>query len=154
MARIRLVILLLGFSFSGEGKLFSQIVVIVNGKNPVESLSLVELRNIYTFETTDWRFPKIYSVPIHPLDYKENLEIVNDFYREMVGMSQWRIRLFWMGKLLNGEIQTLLETMLSDEKMIEYVSKNEGAIGFVTPKSFDPSMKSLKAVKIDGKFPG
>ena len=128
-----------------------RIVVVVNQGNPVESLTLTELKRIYLGEVTRWEPDGHASGSIILIDYRYNSETASEFYKKVVGFSQPRVRLRWIGNMLNGEIQVLPVKIGSEENLLDFISKHRWAIGFINLDSFDPQLGPIKAVKIDGE---
>jgi len=129
----------------------AQIVVVVNRDNPVKSLGMTELKRIYLGEMTHWQLNDEDNAAIILIDYKHKSKIATKFYAKVTGYSHSRVRLEWIGKMLNGEIQRLPLNSDSDDKILEFVSKNQWFIGFVSFSSFDSLMTSIKSVQINGK---
>ncbi len=152
MNKDKLLILLFWVIFLlSSGKLHAQIVVVVNSKNPVESLSLIKLKRIYMGEVTMWEFNKGEREDIVLLDHRYKTKVAGQFYKKVGSLSQSKIRLIWMGKMLNGEFRSLPVKLDSDADILKYISKSAGAIGFVGADHFDPTISSIKAVEIEGK---
>ena len=128
-----------------------RIVVVVNQENPIESLTLTELKRIYLGDITRWEPNGHPSASIILIDYRYNSETASEFYKKVMGFSQSRVRLRWIGNMLNGEIQVLPVKIDSEEDLFDFISKHRWAIGFVNLDSFDPQLVSIKVVMIDGK---
>ena len=129
----------------------AQIVVVVNRDNPAKSFSMTELKRIYLYEMTHWQSNGEDQAVIILIDYKHKSEIATKFYTKVTGYSHSRVRLEWIGKMLNGEIQRLPLKSDSEDKILEFVSKNQWFIGFVSSSNFDSLMTSIKSVQINGK---
>ena len=142
---------LLTVALLDSGEVHAQIAVVVNAENPTDSLSTVELRRIYLFETRAWRFDGKGEVKITVTDYNRKTVVLENFYRSVTGLTPSRVRLMWMGKLLNGALQTLPVALETEEDILRYVSENIGAIGFVQAEKLNPDQHSIKVIKIDGK---
>ena len=138
------------FMMSGRN-LNTKIVVVVNRDNPVMSFSMNELKRIYLGEITHWQSNDENNTVIVRIDYKYKSKIATKFYKKVTGLSHSRVRLEWIGKMLNGEIQSLPVNLDSDENILEFVSKNRWCIGFVSSSAFDSLMTSIKSVQINGK---
>ena len=81
---------------------------------------------------------------------KDNDAIAMKFYDDFLGRNQRKIRKLWLRKVLRGEI-TPPESFNTDEKIIEFVAENKGAIGFVSAASVT---NSVKVLSVNGKNPG
>ena len=129
----------------------AQIAVVVNGTNPVESLRMAELKRIFLGERLTWVSGRGTSGHINLIDYKGKKEVAEKFYRTVAGISSIRIRMKWLSMILNGEFQNLPVSMDSERKMLDYIATNPFAIGFIHISDFDPSLDSVKVIKVDGK---
>ena len=115
MNMCRLSILLVSvFLMLSNVRLYAQIVVVVNSNNQIDSLSLIELRRIYRAQTTVWEDEEGKGSDIILIDHKHKTRAARQFYRKVVGLSQTRIRLEWIGRLLNGELQSLPVKLASE----------------------------------------
>ena len=146
-----LVLVFVGLFMVSGRNLNSQIVVVVNRDNPVKSISMTELKRIYLGEITHWQSNDEDNAAIVLIDYKHKSKIATKFYKKVTGFSHSRVRLEWIGKMLNGEIQSLPVNLDSDTEILEIVSKNRWYIGFVSSSGFDSLMTSIKSVQINGK---
>ena len=129
----------------------AQIVVVVNRDNPIDSLRLSELRQIYRAVESRWEYEQQDRTDIMLLDYRRKSKLVDSFYKQVVGLSRMRIRLLWVGKLLEGELDVLPIAVASETEMLKRISQNTGAIGFVSLAQFNSSGTLVKSIKIDGK---
>ena len=98
--------------------LHAQIVVVVNSTNPTVSLSAIELRRIYLGDVTNWEKERGEGTDIILLDHRPRTQIATQFYKKVVGLSQSRIRLEWIGKLLNGRFHKLPVKLDSDTDVL------------------------------------
>lgn len=146
-----LTLVFVGFLMVSGRTLNAQIVVVVNRDNPVMSIGMTELKRIYLSEITHWRSNDVNNATIILIDYRHKSKIATKFYTKLTGYSHSRVRLEWIGKMLNGEIQKLPVNFDSDDDILKFISKNRWCIGFVNSSSFDSLMTSLKSVQIDGK---
>ena len=129
----------------------AQIVVVVNRANPTDSLRLSGLRRVYRTVISKWEHEQQERTDITLLDYKRKTKLVESFYRQVTGLSRSRVRLLWVGKLLQGDLRVLPVAVDSETEMLEYISQNKGAIGFVSVERFNSAGTLVKSVKIDGK---
>ena len=133
------------------GQTSAQIAVIVNAKNPVESLTKAELRRIYLAEVIRWEFTADQTEDIILVDNRGEAEVGERFYKATVDMSPVKVRMKWLGRILNGELDSLPISMASERRLLRFVAQNVGAIGFVRAKDLDPRVTAIKALEIDGK---
>ena len=147
MHRYRLFILLVLISLSlGIEKLHAQIAVVVNSNHHMESIAMAELNRIFLGEITRWKNENITLI-----DHKYKSNTTKNFFNRVCGLSQSKVRLKWIGKMLNGDFQTLPVKLASDAEILKFVSETPGAIGFVDSESLDHITDLVKVLKIDGK---
>lgn len=147
MHRYRLFILLVLISLSlGIEKLHAQIAVVVNSNHHMESITMAELNRIFLGEITRWKNENVTLI-----DHKYKSNTTKNFFNRVCGLSQSKVRLKWIGKMLNGDFQTLPVKLASDAEILKFVSETPGAIGFVDSESLDHITDLVKVLKIDGK---
>ena len=145
-----LMLVFVGMIVVSGRNLNAQFVVVVNPDNPAKSFSMTELKRIYLGEITHWQLNDEDKAAIILIDYRRKSKIATEFYRKVMGLSHSRVRLEWIGKMLNGEIRSLPINLDSDDEILEIVSKNRWYIGFVSSSSFDSLMTSIKSLEING----
>ena len=129
----------------------AQVVVVMNIKSPTVSLSKEQLKRIYLLDVTSLKTGINSNENIIVVDLKRKTDTTGKFYQTIIGLSHARVRLGWLGKILNGEVQSLPVKLSSDADVLRYVSENIGAIGFVKIASLDSNTALVKTIKIDGK---
>ncbi len=138
-------------AFISTNNLYTQIVVIVNSKNPVTSLTLEELERIYTANVVRWESVNDGEEYITLSDYKNKSDVVERFFKTVTGLSHLKIRLEWIGKMLTGEIQHVPNKSATEKDVIEFIASNKGAIGFVNASMINEFPESVKVLKINEK---
>lgn len=136
----------------GYDDLAAQIAVVVHPKNPHDEISFSHLSRIFEGEIGHWKFARKQRNPIVLVDHKT--EIANKFYKLISNLSPLKIRMKWIGKMLEGEWQRLPHTMESQQEALTIVTTNSGAIGFVNAQFLADSAQQVKVLKIDGKSVG
>lgn len=117
------------------------IVVIVNQENPINDLSVQEVKNYYTRKTKS-RWPKT-NTPIYPIDYQQDPEIRVVFLKKVLKMSREAFATYYyQRKISNGERPPI--TVYSAEQVIMGVQKYEGAIGYV----YESEAQGKKGIRI------
>lgn len=106
---------------------YADLAVIVNKDNPVDTLTINEVRNIFLSRTA--LFPKS-QLKIRALDLSQKSDQYKDFYQAIANMtvikvSRYRARISFGGK---GAIPAILE---GSDKLLKTVSENQNAIGYV-----------------------
>lgn len=117
------------------------VVFIVHADNPVQKLTVSELRDFYFKRKRRWtngdsvRFMDRTAGPLR-----------DTFFKKYIGKSQSDVELFWIGqKLYSGDSAPLKES--SDSSTMNFVSTLKGAIGYVSDKTV--LRKNVKVVKIE-----
>ncbi|PYR32223.1 MAG: hypothetical protein DMF92_02810 [Acidobacteria bacterium] len=124
-----------------------QLAVIVNLSNPVEDLTLKELRNIVMVERTHWPDGRKITVALHEPGIPERQAVLSLVYgMNEAGFTRYFLRATFTGQIPNGP------RMLSTSELVRRFLVNvPGAIGFVRQVDADTSVKT---VRIDGRMPG
>lgn len=111
------------------------LVIVVNKKNPIEEISLDELEKIFTNEIKNWKEAGLsdFNVKLAPV-IREKGSGTNDFV---------------INRILEGnDFPSLIPRKTKNADLIEYVSANEGAIGFVNSTAFSWENKNIKYLKV------
>jgi len=124
-----------------------QLAVIVNLSNPVEDLTLKELRNIVMVERTHWPDGRKITVALREPGIPERQAVLSLVYgMNEAGFTRYFLRATFTGQIPNGP------RMLSTSELVRRFLVNvPGAIGFVRQVDADASVKT---VRIDGRMPG
>lgn len=106
---------------------YADLAIIVSKDNPVDTLTFNEVRNIFLSRTA--LFPKS-QLKIRAYDLPQQSDEYKMFYEEIAHMtvikvSRYRARISFGGK---GAIPTITD---GNDEMLESVSKNQNAIGYV-----------------------
>jgi len=110
------------------------LVIIVHPSNPVDSLSLTELKSIYAGYTLDWE----------PLGGEGEIVLVS---REEGSAA----RAFFEERIMQGErVSPTAVVMPSSRDVVGYVSLHPGAVGYVSMGSIT---EGVKAVRLEGYEP-
>jgi len=123
------------------------LAVIVNLSNPVEDLTLKELRNIVMVERTHWPDGRKITVALREPGIPERQAVLSLVYgMNEAGFTRYFLRATFTGQIPNGP------RMLSTSELVRRFLVNvPGAIGFVRQVDADASVKT---VRIDGRMPG
>lgn len=123
------------------------LVIIVHKDNPVESLSLSEVK-LYWLRKVKKRWPTI-NKNIRPVDTKSKSLEQQAFYKKVLNMSATDVEAYF--NLKQYESAEKPQDKFGNERdIIEFVAEQEGAIGFVNSNSLSADMKSK--VKIVAKI--
>jgi ABC-type phosphate transport system substrate-binding protein len=122
------------------------LAIVVNPSNPVENLSLVELRKIFLGERVRW--PNGHRVIVAMLDsgFPERDAVLREIYR----MTENGYRDHFLKGRYTGDIPVLPKTLSSPEILRRFIFNAPGAIGYLRASDVD---SSVKVVSIDGRLP-
>jgi ABC-type phosphate transport system substrate-binding protein len=123
------------------------IVVIVNNANPVESLSLGELKKLFLGDRTRWDTGKAVA-PVMPAPGAPERTA---FLKIVCGMNDAELGKYFLQAAFTGKSATPPKEVGSAAAVKSFVAGSPGAIGFVKAIDFhgDGSDGGVKAVKID-----
>ncbi len=116
--------------------------VITHPENPVSSLSKTQVSNILLKKVSRWESGQ----RVKAVDQGGKGSVREVFTKEIHGRSLSSIKRFWQRQIFNGDAVPPPE-LGSDSEVLEYVSKTEGAIGYVSP---DAPVDGVKVIDITG----
>lgn len=117
------------------------IVVIVNQKNALDSLTEKELQDYFMKKDRTW--PN--GDPVRFFDHRDENKTRKAFLDKYIKKTSREVELYWIGeKIYTGHIAPIQIT--SDSMMLKMVSRFPGGIGFVDKKGKLP--KSVKIITV------
>lgn len=117
--------------------------IIVNEVNSVKSISADYLKKIFLKKETKWQDDS----KIYPVDLNETSNIRENFTEKIHGKRVSAIKAYWQKQIFTGRGVPPPEKS-SEKEVLEYVEKNEGAIGYISiNKSI--SKYDVKIIKIE-----
>lgn len=119
------------------------LAVVVHPSNPVKELTLAQLAKIYRGEITNWKELGGADAPLVLLS-RDTTSGTFQFFREFVVQEQ--------GKLKNAEYAQATMMMPSTEAIVQELSRNVNAIGYVGLGYLKPSMAAV-GMKADETAP-
>lgn len=122
------------------------LAVIVNKNNPVENLSLGELRNYCTVQRKFWSDNKRVTVVLRDSGQAERVAALDLIYR----MSEGEFARYFLQAEFTGRIQSSPEHLSTGAGVRRFVFNVPGAIGLVRPAEVDAT---VKVVRINGFLP-
>jgi len=132
---------------AGEGARI--IAVIVNGDNPVATLTHAELQAILLGERQTWGGKVPIVLMMRTYGSPEREIVVQKICR----MNQAEYHKYWSTKIFRGEASVEPVTLPSVGAALNFVSGVKGGISFVT--GGNPNAKfNVKILRIDGHLPG
>jgi ABC-type phosphate transport system substrate-binding protein len=120
----------------------ADIVVIVNEKNPVTSLSRSQVVDLYMGKRIN--FPT--GEPALPIDQAAGSRLRQQYYQALVGKTEAKINAYWARLLFSG-IASPPRVLPTPEAAIQIVRENVAAIAYVDAADADKAIQD-KRVKI------
>lgn len=122
------------------------LVIIVNTANPVDDLSLPELRKIFLGERSHWpNGRRITLVMMEPGQIERKALI-----RDVCQMNESDFSRHFLHGLYTGEVFVSPKTLASPVGVRKFVFNVPGAIGYVRASDVDTS---VKVIRVDGRLP-
>jgi ABC-type phosphate transport system substrate-binding protein len=132
------VLFLLGFSSISYGE---ELVVIVNKSNRIASISMEDVKKIFLGKKK--RFDS--GEKIKATDYKKGKSVRMLFYKKVTNKAVKDIDSYWYRQVFTGKgIPPKAFSSASD--VIEYVSGNDNAIGYIKASELSPRIKKVLAI--------
>jgi len=124
------------------------IVVIVNSANPVDNLSVGDLKKIFLSDRSRWDTGKA----VAPVMLTAGTPERTAFLKIVCGMSDADFGKYFLQAAFTGKSATPPKEVSSAQSVKSTVAGSPGAIGFVKAGDFhgDGSDGGVKAVKVDG----
>jgi ABC-type phosphate transport system substrate-binding protein len=126
------------------------IVVLVNSSNPVDNLSIGELKKIFLSDRSKWDTGKsVAPVMLGPGAAERSI-----FLKIVCGMNDADFKKYFVQAAFEGKDATPPKEVSSARDVKSVVAGSPGAIGFVRASDFSEGESGLKAVKVDGSASG
>ncbi|MGA8763168.1 MAG: hypothetical protein WB562_09910 [Candidatus Sulfotelmatobacter sp.] len=123
------------------------IAVVVNKQNPVNNLSLAELRRLFLGEQLFWK-GRLAVMPLMRVSGAREREVA---MRTLFQMNEQEYKRHWVDKIFRGEASVPPAELLSNGFAQDGVASIPGAVALVSWKEVLPKVKVLK---VDGHLPG
>ncbi len=101
--------------------------IIVNTSNSVTSLTKAEASNYLLKKRSTWSS----GTEVAPVDLVAKSSVREAFSKEIHGKTTAQVRAYWQQSVFSGK-ETPPREMETDDKVIEFVKANAGAIGYVS----------------------
>lgn len=124
-----------------------EVAIVVNSSNPVNNLTLAELRKIYFGDRQYWKG----NLPVVLLMRSQRSRERDVVLRVVFEMTEERYTKYWVAKVMRAEVSDPPASLYSFGMLQEGVRGNPGAIGYVNANDLRPGVKVLR---IDGLLPG
>jgi ABC-type phosphate transport system substrate-binding protein len=124
---IAAALVLIALSATGLGDGRAGYVVIVSTNNPVSAVDREFLTAAFLKKTTTWGNGDV----IHPVDLPPGSPTRRQFTEEVLRRSIPEVKGYWQQRIFSGRDVPPPE-LDSDEDVIQYVLKHDGAVGYVS----------------------
>jgi ABC-type phosphate transport system substrate-binding protein len=125
----------------------TSIAVIVNPGNPIESLSLVQLRNIFLGTQTFWKD----GTHVSPIVRAPSARERDVLLRRVLHMTDTQYQQYWRKKRQAHKGAREPMAVVSNGMQAEMVLRDSGAIALIPVSDIHPGVKVLK---VAGHLPG
>lgn len=124
----------------------SDVAVVVNSNNPAVTLSLGELRKIFSGEKRTWPGGSAIKLLVRTPGTHERLVLM-----KLLGMSEGEYKQYWTTQVFRGEASSEPVVVFSNGMEKEAIVSIPGAIALMETRDVKPG---VKVVKVDGVAPG
>jgi ABC-type phosphate transport system substrate-binding protein len=142
-----LLLLLACGLFAQQPSPTTDVAVIVNPLNPVESISFADLHKIFAGDKQSWSGNQPVFVFVRAPQARERVVLLE----RVMHMTESEYRQYWIKKLYSGEVQHEPLALMSNGMQLEAVRSDKGAIALISVQDLHPGVKVLK---VDGRMPG
>jgi ABC-type phosphate transport system substrate-binding protein len=123
----------------------TELVVIVNNDNPIEKLSIPEVRLYWMRRGTQKMWPTL-KTTVLPVDRKGACTEKTIFYKSIIKLSEAETESYFAAKQYQSA-ETPPIKLATDRDVIQYVADNKAGLGFVNLGSLSEAVKqSVKVV--------
>jgi ABC-type phosphate transport system substrate-binding protein len=126
------------------------VIVIVNSANPVESLSVGELKKLFLSDRSRWDTGK----SVAPVIPGSGAAARTAFLKTVCGMNDADFKKYFVQAAFEGKDVTPPKEVSSAKDVKTVVAGSPGGIGIVPASEFSAGDSGVKAVKVDGAAAG
>lgn len=127
---------------AGSGDL----AIVVNKENPVESLSMAELRKVFLGERSHWPSGRRITLVMMEAGHAERAVLI----RDVCQMNESDFNRHFLHGVFTGEVFVSPKTLASPLGVRKFIFNVPGAIGYLRASDVD---SSVKIVRVDGHLP-
>ena len=144
LALVVLLVCSLGVSHASQA---GEIAIVVNASNPVNDVSLPELRNMLMGDRRFWKG----NVRVKLILREPGVRDRDAVLALLLKMDNKAFAAQWRAKVFRGEASEEPLSVPAASQIEQYLLENPGAITFITGKITAPK---LKVLRLEGKLPG
>lgn len=130
-----------------KGPAGPDIAVIVNPLNPVDNISLAELRRIFSGEKQSWSSGLPVSLFVRAPQARERDVLL----ARVLHMTDSEYKAYWVKKVYSGEVQHEPLALFSNGMELEAIRAERGGIALISMQDIH---HGVKVIKVDGHLPG
>jgi ABC-type phosphate transport system substrate-binding protein len=120
--------------------------VVVNAKNPVNNVTVTELRNLFGGYKHSWPGGIAVKIFVRASSTQERTALL-----KLLGMSEGEYKQYWISQVFRGEAQSEPLALPSNGMQKEAVAAFPGGIALMDAQDVKPGMK---VVRVNGRLPG
>jgi ABC-type phosphate transport system substrate-binding protein len=124
----------------------NNLAIIVNTSNPVDNLSLRELRKVFLGERAHWPNARRITLVMMEPGQPERRALI----RDVCQMSESDFTRHFLNGVFTGEVFASPKTLASPVGVRKFVFNVPGAIGYVRASDID---STVKVIRVDGHLP-
>jgi len=124
-----------------------EVAVIVNPANPVEAISLADLRKIFAGEKQSWGPAGPISLFVRGPGARERDVLLT----RVLKMNESEYQQHWVRKVYSGEAPRQPLALLSNGMQLEAIRAEKGAIALICVQDIHPGVRVLR---VEGRIPG
>lgn len=120
----------------------AELVVIVNPKNPIATLSTEQVSQLFLGKSA--AFPG--GGAATPLNFSEGSALRDEFYTKVTDKSPGQVKAYWAKQMFSGKSSPPKE-LASTADVKKAVAADPAAIGYVEKSALDATVKSVLVVQ-------
>jgi ABC-type phosphate transport system substrate-binding protein len=144
------LLLLLFFGCAGAQCIPGGLAVVVNKSNPVESLSMAQLRKLILGDVRAWQNSKNVALIARDPNTKDFQCVLSSIVR----LSVAEYHRYIISAEFRGDDPMAIQTVDSDATAGKYVSGSAGGLAVVEANSLPAMGASVKVIRVEGKALG
>jgi phosphate transport system substrate-binding protein len=123
------------------------LAIVVNQSNPVNELTMAELRRVFLGERGHWPNGRRITLVMLEPGWPERAAVLSSIYR----MDETEFNNHFLHGLFTGEVFVSPKTLSTPEGARKFIFNVPGAIGYLRASDVD---KTVKIIRIDERLPG
>ena len=123
-----------------QSQVAEPLVIVVNRSNPVDNLSLTELRKIFLGNRSHWADGRRITLVMRDPGEPERKTLLHD----VCGMSEEQLKNHFLHGLYTGEILVSPKTLSTPAGVRKFIFNVPGAIGYLRISDLDNSVKTVR----------